>query len=238
MEKDEACKMDRQNKNVVVLERVGEGRIMLELIKKRKWYWLGHRLRRDCQLKDALEGMLNGKKFRCRRRYQMMDNIMINGLWRYEKEGWEEGRVENAEFAVKYLHLGRTLWLIENRGSQPGGRPYGEALQNFRGGVVRKVKYHLPTNHPDLKHKSRRVTVYRVLKNNVYNVSGMIEEVKTNTFFIWQTFDLCTVLPLDGLMGTWIDFRHNTHRLVLFVLLCLQQVERVITVSTKTCYDQ
>ena len=32
MEKDGACKMDRQN--TVVLERVGEGRIMLELIKE------------------------------------------------------------------------------------------------------------------------------------------------------------------------------------------------------------
>ena len=34
-------------------------------------------------------------------------------VWRYEKEGWEEGRVENAEFAVKDLPLGRTLWLID-----------------------------------------------------------------------------------------------------------------------------
>ena len=31
MEKDGACKMDRQIKNAVVLERVGEQRIMLEL---------------------------------------------------------------------------------------------------------------------------------------------------------------------------------------------------------------
>ena len=66
----------------------------------------------------------------------------------------------------------------------------------------------------------------------------MIEEVKTNMFFIWQNFGLCTFLPLDGLTGRWLDFRYNTHRLVLFVLLCLQQVERVITVSTKTCYDK
>ena len=76
------------------------------------------------------------------------------------------------------------------------------------------------------------------IKNNVYNVSGMIEEVKTNMFFIWQNFGLCTVWPLDGLTGRCLDFRQNTHRLVLFVLLCLQQVERVITVSTNTCYDK
>ena len=43
MEKDRECKMDRQNKkNAVVLERVAEGRIMLELIRKRKRNWLGH----------------------------------------------------------------------------------------------------------------------------------------------------------------------------------------------------
>ena len=67
MEKDGACKMDRENKNAVVLERVGEGRIMLELTRKRKINWPGHWLRRNCLLKDALEGMVNGKKVRGRR---------------------------------------------------------------------------------------------------------------------------------------------------------------------------
>ena len=50
-------------KYAVVLERVREGRIMLELIKKRKKNWLGHWLRRNCLLKDALEGMVKGRKF-------------------------------------------------------------------------------------------------------------------------------------------------------------------------------
>ena len=36
MEKDGAYKMDRQIKNAVILERVGKGRIMQELIKKEK----------------------------------------------------------------------------------------------------------------------------------------------------------------------------------------------------------
>ena len=77
IEKDGMCKMDKI-KNAVVLERVGEGRIMLELIKKRKINWLGNWLRRNCLLKDALEGMVNGKKICSRRRYQMIDNIIIN----------------------------------------------------------------------------------------------------------------------------------------------------------------
>ena len=54
---------------------------MLELIRKRERSWLGHWLRRNCLLKDALECMINGKKIRGRRRYQMIDNIMINGLY-------------------------------------------------------------------------------------------------------------------------------------------------------------
>ena len=76
----ERVKWTDKIKNAVVLERVGDGRIMLELIRKRKRNWLGHWLRRNCLLKDALEGMVNGKKVRGRRRYHMIDNIMINGL--------------------------------------------------------------------------------------------------------------------------------------------------------------
>ena len=37
-------------------------------------------LRRNCLLKDALEETVNGKTFRGRRIYQMIDNIRINGL--------------------------------------------------------------------------------------------------------------------------------------------------------------
>ena len=84
MEKNGACKMDKI-KNAVVLERVEEGRIMLEVIKKRKINWLGHWLRRNDLLKDALEGMVNGKKVCSRRKYQMIDNIMTNELYADKK---------------------------------------------------------------------------------------------------------------------------------------------------------
>ena len=55
MEKDRGCKMDRQNKKCSYARKNGKGRIMLELIRKRKINWLGHWLRRNCLLKDALE---------------------------------------------------------------------------------------------------------------------------------------------------------------------------------------
>ena len=66
---------------------------MLELVKKRKRNWLGHWLGKNCLLKDALEGMVNGKKVRGRRRYKMVDNIMINGLYEDTKAKAEK-RVE------------------------------------------------------------------------------------------------------------------------------------------------
>ena len=88
----ERLKWTEKIKNAVVLERVGEGRIMLKLIRKRKRNLLGHWLRRNCLLKDALEGMVNGKKVRGRRRYHI-DNIMINGLYEDTKRK-DEKRVE------------------------------------------------------------------------------------------------------------------------------------------------
>ena len=51
----ECVKWTDKIKNAGVLERVGEGRIMLELIKKMKKKLLVHWLRRNCLLEDALE---------------------------------------------------------------------------------------------------------------------------------------------------------------------------------------
>ena len=84
MEKHEACKIERQNKNAVVLETAGEGRINKEEENK----LAGPRAK-----KDALKGMVNGKKVRGRRRYQMIDNIMINDLYEDTKRKAEK-RVE------------------------------------------------------------------------------------------------------------------------------------------------
>ena len=93
-------------KNVVVLERVEEGRIMLELIKKRKRNWLCHWLRRNCLLKDALEGMVNGKKVHHRRRYQVINNIMINGLYADTKRKAEK----SVEWGMLSLQLKTCFW--------------------------------------------------------------------------------------------------------------------------------
>ena len=66
---------------------------MLERIKKKKRNWLGHWLRWDCLLKDTLEGMVNAKKVRGRRRYQIIGNIMTN-VWYADTKLRAEKRVE------------------------------------------------------------------------------------------------------------------------------------------------
>ena len=86
----ELVKWTEKIKNGVVLEKMGEGRLIQQLIMKRKRNWLDHWLRRNCLLKDALEGMVNGKEVRGRRRYQMIDNIMINRLYEDTKRKAEK----------------------------------------------------------------------------------------------------------------------------------------------------
>ncbi|KAJ4435020.1 hypothetical protein ANN_23593 [Periplaneta americana] len=60
----ERVKLTDRIRNGVMLEGVCEERMMLKLIRKRKRNWLGHWLIRNCLLKDALEGMVNGRKVR------------------------------------------------------------------------------------------------------------------------------------------------------------------------------
>ena len=88
--KDGAYRMDRQNKKFSCVRKSGRRKNNAGLKRKRKRNWLGHWLRSNCLLKDALEGMVNGKKVLGRRRYQMIDNIMINLLYEDRKRKAEK----------------------------------------------------------------------------------------------------------------------------------------------------
>ncbi|KAJ4442508.1 hypothetical protein ANN_04095 [Periplaneta americana] len=89
----ERVKKTDRIRNEAVLKRMGEERMMLKLISKRKRNWLGHWLRRNCLLEDVLEGMVNGRRVRGRRRYQMIHDIEIYyGLYEETKR-----KTENSE---------------------------------------------------------------------------------------------------------------------------------------------
>ena len=48
-------------RNEEVLHRVKEGRNIVHTIKRRKAYWIGHILRRNCLLKHVIEGKVEGR---------------------------------------------------------------------------------------------------------------------------------------------------------------------------------
>ena len=92
----ERIKWTEKIKNADVLERVGEGRTMRELINKRKRNWLIHWLRRNCLLKDALDsraGVFN------------LLNSRFNLHLSYKPAGRSHCRLQNHHgYTIKHNH--------------------------------------------------------------------------------------------------------------------------------------
>ena len=82
MEKDGQYKMDRQNKKCSCARKSGRRKNNAGTDKEEEKKLAGSLAKKEL----PAEGMVNGKKIRGRRKYQMIDYIMINGLCRYEKE--------------------------------------------------------------------------------------------------------------------------------------------------------
>ena len=86
-------------RNEEVLLRVNEQRNILHEIKKRKANWIGHILRRNCLLKQVIEGKIKGEmevaRRRGRRRKKLLDDIK-------ERRGYSH---------LKEEALHRTIWM-------------------------------------------------------------------------------------------------------------------------------
>ena len=68
--------------NEQILERIGEKRTLLNNILRRKANWIGHILRRNCLLHDAVEGQITEMKGVGRRRTQFLDYLgNRRGYW-------------------------------------------------------------------------------------------------------------------------------------------------------------
>ena len=61
LEKDGEISWTDHVRNEEVLLRVNEQRIILHEIRKRKANWIGHILRRNCILKQVIEGKIKGE---------------------------------------------------------------------------------------------------------------------------------------------------------------------------------
>jgi hypothetical protein len=77
-------------RNEEVLFRVDEQRNILHEIRKRKANWIGHILRRNCLLKQVIEGKIKGEmevtKRRGRRRKKLPDDLMNRRGYSHLKE--------------------------------------------------------------------------------------------------------------------------------------------------------
>ena len=60
--KMEKIKWSEKVTNEQVLDRIGENRTLLNNILRRKANWIGHFLRRNCLLHDAIEGQMTEVK--------------------------------------------------------------------------------------------------------------------------------------------------------------------------------
>ena len=61
--------------NEEVVRRVGEERSLVNTVIKRKKSWIGHVLRHDCLLKSVIEGRMEGKRCRGRKRIGILDEL-------------------------------------------------------------------------------------------------------------------------------------------------------------------
>jgi hypothetical protein len=98
-------------RNEEVLHRVKEERNILHTIKRRKANWIGHILRRNCLLKQVIEGKSEGRiemtGRRGRRRKQLLDDLKVKRrYWKLKEEA-----------------LDRTLWRSRF------GRGYGPVVR-------------------------------------------------------------------------------------------------------------
>ena len=83
--------------NEQVLDRIGEKRTLLNNIVRRKANWIGHILRRNCLLHDAIEGQMMEVKGVGRRRTQLLDDL------RNKRRYWE--LTEEAEDRKRWRRL-------------------------------------------------------------------------------------------------------------------------------------
>jgi hypothetical protein len=78
-------------RNEEVLHRVKEERNIVHTIKRRKANWIGHFLRRNCLLKHAIEGKIEGRiemtGRRGRKRKQLLDDLKEKRrYWKLKEE--------------------------------------------------------------------------------------------------------------------------------------------------------
>ncbi len=93
--------------NEEVLNRVGVGRSLIEVLRNRKKKWIGHVLRGDGLLKEVIEGRMEGKRIRGRPRMGMLDDLITDSYVDMKRRAEDRQNVE--ELYAMDLPLGSAL---------------------------------------------------------------------------------------------------------------------------------
>jgi hypothetical protein len=99
LEENGEDKMPEKLNNEQVLDRVGEKSTLLYNILRRNANWIGHFLRRNCFLHDAIEGQMTELKGvgRRRRRIQLLYDLRNRRYWEIKEEA-EDRKKWNGQF--------------------------------------------------------------------------------------------------------------------------------------------
>jgi hypothetical protein len=88
----EKTKLSEKVTNVQVLDLIGEKKTFLHNILRRKSDWIGHILKRNCLLHDAIEGQIMEVKGVGRRRTQLFDDLRNRRYWELKEEAEDRER--------------------------------------------------------------------------------------------------------------------------------------------------
>jgi len=98
-------------RNEEVLLRVNERRNILNEIRKRKANWIGHILRRNCLLKQVIEGKIKGEldvtNRRGRRRKKLLDDLKDRRGYSHLKEEALDRTMWRNRFGGGFRHVVR-----------------------------------------------------------------------------------------------------------------------------------
>ena len=90
-------------RNEEVLLRVNEQRNILHEIRKRKANWIGHILRRNCLLKQVIEGKIKGvTRRRVRRSRKLLDDLK-------DRRGYSHLKEESLDRTMWKARFGRSF---------------------------------------------------------------------------------------------------------------------------------